>query len=78
MEGQLAREKEVRMEIWRGLKEAGIVASKSEMLEVANIREVMIRLKELIISKRVFHMESEESIMIDSKDLLSLTQSTII
>jgi hypothetical protein len=78
MEGQLAREKEVRMEIWRGLKEAGIVVSKSEMLEVANIREVMIRLKESMISKKVFHMESEESIMIDSKDLLSLTQSTIL
>ena len=78
MEGQLAREKEVRIEIWRGLKEAGIVVSKSEMLEVANIREVMIRLKESMISKKVFHMESEESIMIDSKDLLSLTQSTIL
>jgi len=78
MEGQLAREKEVRMEIWRGLKEAGIVVSKSEMLEVANIREVMIRLKESMILKKVFRMESEESIMIDSKDLVSLSQSTIL
>ena len=48
------------------------------MLEVANIREVMIRLKESMILKKVFRMESEESIMIDSNDLVSLSQSTIL
>ena len=78
MEGKLAREQEVRMEIWRGLKESGIAVYKAEMLEVANVREVMIRLKESMISKKIVHMESEESMMIDSKDLLSLTQSTIL
>jgi hypothetical protein len=35
MAGQLAREQEVRMEVWRGLREAGVAVKKAEMIEVA-------------------------------------------
>jgi len=80
MAGQLAREQEVRMEVWRGLREAGVAVKKAELLEVANVREVMIRLKQAMISNKVLHREyeQEESMMFESKDLLSLTQSTIL
>lgn len=45
MERQLAKEQEIRMEILRGLREAGIAVYKADLMDVANVREIMIRLK---------------------------------
>ena len=51
----MAREQEVMMEVWRGLREAGVAVQKVEMIEVASVREVMIRLKQAMISNKVLH-----------------------